>query len=67
MQKSSDFEIKEINKKIELLRIAWRKYPNRRKIIERQARALMYSKNAYRFPQEEKHERRVNEVIDNLL
>lgn len=67
MRESSDFSIKEIDKKLAELRVAWRKYPKKRKIIERQAKALMYSKRGYRFPEVEKHESRVSEVIDNLI
>lgn len=57
----------EIDQKLAELRSAWKKYPKKRAIIERQAKALMYAKKSYKFPEEEKHEKRVDEVIDNLI
>jgi hypothetical protein len=56
-----------IDDKLAELRIKWKKYPELRDIIERQAKALKYTKKAYRIPSKEKHENRVSQIIDRLI
>lgn len=56
-----------LNQKLQALRIKWKKHPELREIIERQAKALLYSKKPYKIPSKEKHENRVFEVIDKLV
>lgn len=55
-----------VNQKLKALRIKWKNNPDLRPIIERQAKALLYSKKPYKIPSKEKHENRVFEVIDKL-
>jgi hypothetical protein len=56
-----------VNQKLKALRIKWKNHPELRSVIERQAKALLYSKKPYKIPSKEKHENRVFEVIDKLV
>lgn len=57
----------DINHKLLLLRIKWKKHPELRDLIERQAKALMYANKSYRIPKDENHEKRVEEIdLDEL-
>lgn len=56
----------DLNQKLAVLRIKWKNHPELRSVIERQAKALLYSKKPYKIPSKEKHENRVFEVIDKL-
>jgi hypothetical protein len=56
-----------IDDKLAELRIKWLNNPELRDIIERQAKALKYSKKAYRIPSKENHENRVSQIIDELI
>jgi hypothetical protein len=56
-----------IEAKLQILRLKWKKHPEQREVIERQAKALLYAKRAYKIPSKEKHEKRVSEVIESLL
>lgn len=55
-----------VEQKLKALRIKWKNHPELRSVIERQAKALLYSKEPYKIPSKEKHENRVFEVIDKL-
>lgn len=55
-----------IEQKLAKLRIKWKQHPELREVIQRQAKALLYSKKPYKIPSKEKHENRVFEVIDKL-
>ena len=57
----------DLNQKLEALRIKWKQHPELREVIQRQAKALLYSKKPYKIPSKEKHENRVFEVIDKLV
>jgi hypothetical protein len=56
-----------IETKLQQLRIKWKKNPEQRAIIERQAKALKYSLKPYRVKSEQEHESLVSNVIESLL
>jgi hypothetical protein len=56
-----------IDQKLQALRLKWKKHPEQRDLIERQAKALKYSLEPYRVKSEQEHESLVSNVIESLL
>jgi hypothetical protein len=56
-----------VEEKLQQLRIKWKKCPQQRAIIERQAKALKYSLEPYIVKSEQEHESLVSNVIESLL
>jgi hypothetical protein len=56
-----------IETKLQQLRIKWKKNPEQRAIIERQAKAPKYSLEPYRVKSEQEHESLVADVLESLL
>ena len=57
----------DLNQKLAALRIKWKKHPEFREVIERQAKALKYSQSPLASKQKKVSERFVADVLDNLL
>jgi hypothetical protein len=57
----------DLNQKLQALRIKWKKHPELRSVIERQAKALKYSQSVKVSKDKQVSERFVADVLDNLL
>jgi hypothetical protein len=56
-----------VEQKLKALRIKWKKHPELRSVIERQAKALKYSQSIKVSKDKQASERFVADVLDNLL
>ena len=56
-----------IDNKLALLRIKWKKHPELRSVIERQAKALKYSQHPNRSEDKKASEKFIADVLENLL
>jgi hypothetical protein len=56
-----------VEQKLKALRIKWKKHPELRSVIERQAKALKYSQSIKVSKDKQASESFVADVLDNLL
>lgn len=56
-----------VEDKLKQLRVKWVENPQQREIILRQVKALKYSIEPYKNKEQEKTEKLVSDVIDNLM